>query len=126
HAEAGHGGKHQHALEAEVDAARFLGDALGQAHHEEGRADANGAAQDGDEEVERDVHGQRACTGSGSTSRSGWACAGAVTTSAGSGTVAARIASTSSGRALDGTTSLPRSASLARINRNAKPCSTST
>ena len=45
-AEGRHGRQHQHAFEPEVDAARFLGQAFAQAHEQEGRADAQRAADD--------------------------------------------------------------------------------
>ena len=45
-AEAGHRREHQHAFEAEVDAARLLGQALAEADEQERRADAQRAADD--------------------------------------------------------------------------------
>ena len=42
--------KHERALEAEIDAARFLRQALAERHEQEGRRDADRAAEHGDED----------------------------------------------------------------------------
>ena len=50
--ETGHGAEHQHAFQAQVDAARLFGDALAQADEEKRRADADGPAQHGQQHVQ--------------------------------------------------------------------------
>ena len=59
-AEAGHRRQHQHAFEAEVDAARLLGQAFAEADEQERHADAQRAADDRGEERHEDVAGHAA------------------------------------------------------------------
>ena len=110
-AEAGHRRQHQHAFEAEVDAARLLGQAFAQAHEQERHADAQRAADDRGEKGQQDV----ASCGGALGRRLDVSCA--------SGIARLRRAAGTSPAAFQST---PRSASLARISTKAMPCSTCT